>query len=134
MKAVFDTNVLVAAFLTEGLCAKALVRARKHEFHLTLSTDIMKETEQVLRRKFKLSPFEVVSVLSLLNEAAAETLEKVNPVSAICRDPDDNKILACAEQAHADYIVTGDKDLLVMKRYGKAKIVIPRDFERLFTD
>ena len=49
------------------------------------------------------------------------------------RDPDDDKILACAQQVHADYIVTGDQDLLVLERYVAIPIVTPRDFESLFT-
>ncbi len=134
MKVVFDTNVLIAAFLTEGVCSKVLVRARKHEFQLVLSADIIGETERVLRKKFKLSPSEISSVSALLKEAASEILHKVDPISPICRDPDDDKILACASEADADYIVTGDEDLLVIKRYGRTKIVTPKVFEGLFTD
>lgn len=49
MKVVFDTNILIAAFLAEGICSKLLVRARKGECDLFLSSDIMSELEMVPR-------------------------------------------------------------------------------------
>ena len=48
MKAVFDTNVLIAAFLTEGLCSGLLIRARKQAFNLVLCDDIIREFEGIL--------------------------------------------------------------------------------------
>ncbi len=134
MKAVFDTNVLIAAFLTEGICAKGLMRARKRYFYLILSSDIIKETERIMRRKFKLSSSEISAVITLLKDAASEILQNVDPIKPVCRDVDDDKILACAGKSDADYIVTGDEDLLVIKRYGRTKIITPRDFETFFND
>lgn len=134
MKVVFDTDVLIASFLTEGVCSKVFVRARKHEFQLVMSADIIGETEEVLRKKFKLLPSEISSVCALLKEAASEILHKIDPVSPIYRDPDDDKVLACASEANADYIVTGDEDLLVIKQYSRTVIVTPRDFEGFFAD
>jgi len=155
VKAVFDTNVLIVAFLTEGICAKCLMRGRKRYFYLILSSDIIKETERILRRKFKLSSSEISAVITLLKEtasailqnvdpikpecrdaddAASEILQNVDPIKPICRDADDDKILACAGQSDTDYIVTGDEDLLVIKRYGRTKVITPRDFETFFND
>lgn len=134
MRAVFDTNVLVAAFLTEGICSTLLLRARRGECELILSTDIIKEFERTLRRKFLVSQSEMSNVRKVLAEATLDVFQKVNPIAPVCRDPDDDRILACAREAHADYIVTGDQDLLVLKRYGTTRIVTPRDFESLFTE
>ena len=134
MRAVFDTNVLVAAFLTEGICSTLLLRARRGECELVLSTDIIKEFERTLRRKFLVSQSEMSDVRKVLAEATLDVFQKVNPIAPVCRDPDDDRILACAREAHADYIVTGDQDLLVLKRYGTTRIVTPRDFESLFTE
>ena len=134
MRAVFDTNVLVAAFLTEGICSTLLLRARRGECELILSTDIIKEFERTLRRKFLVSQSETSNVRKVLAEATLDVFQKVNPIAPVCRDPDDDRILACAREAHADYIVTGDQDLLVLKRYGTTRIVTPRDFESLFTE
>ena len=134
MRVVYDTNVLVAAFLTEGVCSTLLVRARRGECELTLSTDIIKEFERILRKKFSLSQSEISDVRKVLAEATEEVRQKVNPIAPVCRDPDDDRILACAREARADYIVTGDEDLLVLKRYGAIRIVTPRDFESLFAE
>lgn len=134
MKVVLDTNVLVAAFLTEGICYKILVRARKKGYRLVLSPDIITEFEEVLLRKFSLSRSELSDVRNLLAEAVSEICREVEPIKPTSRDPDDDKILACASVSRADYLVTGDEDLLVIKQYGRTKILTPKDFESLFAD
>jgi uncharacterized protein len=134
VRAVFDTNVLVAAFLTEVVCSTLLLRDRRGKCELILSADIVKEFERILRNKFSLSQSEMSDVRKVLAEATKEVRQKVNPIAPVCRDPDDDKILACAQQVRADYIVTGDRDLLVLKRYAAIPIVTPRDFESLFTE
>ena len=134
MRVIFDTNVLIAAFLTEGVCSTLLVRARRGECELILSTDIIQEFERILRKKFSLSQSEISDVRKVLAEATKEVRQKVNPIAPVCRDPDDDRILDCAREAHVDYIVTGDEDLLVLKRYGAIRIVTPRNFESLFME
>ncbi|MBP7529204.1 MAG: putative toxin-antitoxin system toxin component, PIN family [Syntrophorhabdaceae bacterium] len=134
MKVVFDTNVLVAAFLSEGVCYKLLLRARKKEYELVLSPDIVAEFEGVLLRKFSLSQSELTDVRTLLAEATNQICLEVDPIEPVSRDPDDDKILACASVSQADYLVTGDEDLLVVRQYGGTKILAPRDFESLFAD
>ena len=134
MKVVLDTNVLVAAFLSEGICYKLLLRARKKEYDLVLSADIIAEFEGVLLRKFSLSQSELSDVRNLLAETIREICQKVDPIKPVSRDQADDKVLACASASDADYLVTGDEDLLVVKQYGGAKILTPRDFEDLFVD
>ena len=97
-------------------------------------TDIIEEFERTLRKKFLLSQSELSEVRKVLAEAAKVALKKVNPIAPVCRDPDEDRILACAREAQADYIVTGDEDLLVLKRYDATRIVAPRDFEILFSE
>jgi len=134
VKAVFDTNVLIAAFLTEGLCSGLLIRARKHVFNLVLCDDIIQEFEGILRKKFKLTSTDISEISAIVSEAASEILHKLGPVPNICRDPNDDMIIACAIDAAADYIVTGDEDLLIVKRYKDIVIMNPRNFEALFAD
>ena len=126
MKVVLDTNVLVAAFLTEGICYKLLLRARKKEYDLVLSADIIAEFEGVLKRKLSLSQSELSDVRNLLAEATREVCQEVGPIGPISRDPDDDRILACARASSASYLVTGDEDLLVMGSYEGIRIVTPR--------
>ncbi len=134
MKAVFDTNVLIAAFLTEGICAKLMVRAHRRDFHLILCDAILREFKRVLKKKFSTSPHETSEALTVLSEATQEILGQTDSITPICRDSDDDLILACARDAGADYIVTGDEDLLVLKNYEGISIVNPREFEKLFPD
>ena len=134
MKAVFDTNVLVAAFLTEGLCSDLLLRARKQTFDLVLCDDIIREFEGILKKKFKLSSNDLYEITSIVSEAVSEILDHLSPVPRICRDPNDDMIIACAIDAAADYIVTGDEDLLILKRYKDIIILNPRNFAAIFAD
>lgn len=134
MKAVFDTNVLIAAFLTEGLCSGLLIRARKQAFHLVLCDDIIREFKCILKKKFKLTSTDISEISAIVSEAAAEILHELGPILNICRDPNDDMIIACAIDAAADYIVTGDEDLLILKRYKDIIVINPRNFEALFAD
>jgi putative PIN family toxin of toxin-antitoxin system len=134
VKAVFDTNVLVAAFVTEGLCSKMLLRGRKRQFHLIACPLILRELEHVLIHKFSLTKNEARSTLQIVSEALHSVVRSSQSVQGICRDPDDDAILACALGAGADYLVTGDVDLLELKIFKGIRIVTPRDFEMLFND
>lgn len=134
MKAIFDTNVLIAAFLTEGICVKLLIRARRRDFDLILCDGILQEFKGVLKKKFATSSHETSEALIILSEAALEIHARTDSITPICRDSDDDLILACARDAVADYVVTGDEDLLVLKNYEGINIVNPREFEKLFPD
>jgi predicted nucleic acid-binding protein len=52
----------------------------------------------------------------------------------VSRDPDDDNILACVLAANADYLVTGDHDLLDLHEFERTRIIFPREFELLFND
>jgi uncharacterized protein len=134
VKAVFDTNVLIAAFLTEGLCSGLLIRARKQAFQLILCDYIIQEFEGVLTKKFKLSSTDISAISEIIEEAAYEILHELHPIPGICGDSNDDMIIACANDAAADYIVTGDEDLLILKIYNDIEIINPRNFAALFAD
>ena len=134
MKVVFDTNVLVSAFVTDGVCSKLLGRARRRQFQLITCPFILKELEAVLLKKLSATKGETRQVLRILAEAISALVQPVQPVSGICRDPDDDPILSCARAASADYLVTGDSDLLELREFQGTRIVAPRDFELLLED
>lgn len=131
MKAVFDTNVLLAAFLTEGVCAKLLTRARKRQFSLRTCPFILHEFDRILAKKFSAARREREDALLLIREAAQIVEDFPELPRRVCRDKDDDHVLACALGAEADYLVTGDKDLLVLKTFKDIRIIAPRDFELL---
>src|SRR6266481_6749047 len=108
LKAVLDTNVVVSAHLTaDGRAALIFRLALSRYFQCYLFQEILEEYCEVLqRRKFKLDADDVVQSLSAFRAAAVLVNPRIQIVAA--RDPDDNKILECAIEAKADYIVTGN--------------------------
>jgi putative PIN family toxin of toxin-antitoxin system len=134
MKVVFETNVLVSAFVAEGVCSKLLGRARRRQFQLITCPFILKELETVLLKKLSATKGETRQVLRILAEAISALVQPAQPESRICRDQDDDHILACAIAVNADYLVTGDSDLLELREFRGIRIVSPRDFELLLED
>jgi len=134
LRVVFDTNVLVAAFAADGLCAKLLRRANKREFVLLVCPIILEEFQGALKKKLDATEEEIGKALALLREVSVMTGEAPPgaKLTRIVRDPDDDLLLFCAAAAEADLLVTGDKDLLEIGEHGKIKILDPRGFEMLF--
>jgi putative PIN family toxin of toxin-antitoxin system len=132
VKALFDTNVFLAAFLTEGVCEKLLTRARKRQFDLITCPFILHEFERILAKKFSATKQERDNALALITEAARDNVHPSEAPAGACRDKDDDNVLACALEAGADYLVTGDKDLLHLRTFRRIRIITPRDFEMLF--
>ncbi|MDI6745441.1 MAG: putative toxin-antitoxin system toxin component, PIN family [Thermodesulfovibrionales bacterium] len=132
MIAVFDTNILIAAIITEGICSKLLHRARAREFSLVSCPFIIMELQRTLSKKFRLSHEESDLAMETISEATGQVIEHNIKITGICRDAADDNIIACAVAAKAHYLVTGDSCLLEIKKYKGVKIITPRDFEALF--
>ena len=132
MRALSDTNVLLAAFLTEGVCAKLLLRARKRQFDLITCPFILHEFDRTLAVKFSATKQERENALALIAEAAGAVAQPADVPSGTCGDEDDEHVLACALGTAARYLVSGDKDLLQIKTFKGIRIVSPREFELLF--
>ena len=132
MKAVFDTNVLIAAFVTEGICSKIFTRARKRQFHLLAYPFIMREFRRILVEKLSASRSEADEAIKLASEAIVMIVHPKQVITGVSRDPDDDNILACVLAANADYLVTGDHDLLDLHEFERTRIISPREFELLF--
>jgi putative PIN family toxin of toxin-antitoxin system len=132
MIVVFDTNVLIAAIVTEGICSKLLRRARAGEFSLISCPFLLKELRRVLSKKLRLGQEDLALALEATSEAFGQVLDHSVKIKDICRDVDDDNVIACAVAAKADYLVTGDSDLLEIKTCRGVKIITPRDFEALF--
>lgn len=125
MRLVVDTNVVIAALAADGLC-RDLVRVRLRPHTIITSDWLLAELRRTLRKKFKADPDELPLVLALSDEA-----EIVTPVSLserVCRDKDDDIVLATAMAGRAAIILTGDHDLLVLKKFRGIAILSPRQF------
>ena len=123
LKVVLDTNVLISAILFGGKPRRILEKTIRGEIRLCLSEPILEELSGVLRRsKFDYSIERVQIILTELTSIA----DFVNPseiIRLVLEDPDDNRILECAVEAKASYIITGDFHLLKLSRYRDIEIV-----------
>ena len=118
--------MLIAAVAARGLC-EAVVELCLERHEIVLSEGILREVEGKLRTKIKLPPAVVSEYLKLLREMAE--LVTPNPVpQSVCRDAGDLMILGLVEPGRAEILIAGDKDLLVIKEYRKARIMPPRRF------
>ncbi len=125
MRIVCDTNVLIAALVANGLC-RDIVKRRLPLHDLFTSKELLGELEDTLRRKFRAEPRDVPFVKAYGARAALVTPSKLR--RRVCRDPDDDLVLATAMAANAHCILTGDEDLLVLRRFEGIAIVSPRSF------
>ncbi|OGV69790.1 MAG: putative toxin-antitoxin system toxin component, PIN family [Lentisphaerae bacterium RIFOXYB12_FULL_60_10] len=126
MRVILDANVVIAAVASRGLCEAILELCLEHH-HLILCEGILEEIAEKLRIRIKVSPPVIAEYLRVLRNNA-QILEPEEVEKAICRDPDDLMILGLVAPGDADAIITGDKDLLVIKEYKKARIMTPRNF------
>ena len=126
MKVILDANVVVAAFASRGLC-ESIFELCLDSHKIILSEHLLGEISRNLIKKIKLSKEVVYEIIELLRENA--TILTPDPLPPdTCRDANDLKVLGLATAAGADCIVTGDKDLLVLKKFRSVPILMPRDF------
>lgn len=128
MRLVLDTNVLIAAFVARGLCDELLKHCRaKHQ--VVSSTYILDEYEEKLIGKFRIPP-ETVQMARATLEAFMVCVEPTAVEHGSVRDPDDEPVLGTAVAGACSFLVTGDKDLLVLGEYAGVRIVSPAEFWR----
>jgi uncharacterized protein len=110
LKVFLDTNVVVSAFATRGLCAD-LFHLILAEHELVLGETVLTELRRVLRRKIGLSG-ETIDELEAFLRREARVVAGKNVVPAQALDAADRAVLAEAATAAADVLVTGDRHLL----------------------
>lgn len=126
MRVFLDTNIIVSAFATRGLCAD-LFREILAAHTLVTSEYILSETQDVLARGFKVPEETVIEIIALLRRQEMVTTPATLPQLSI-RDRDDLPVVAAAIEAKADYLVSGDKDILSLIPLNDIKIATPREF------
>ena len=131
-KAVFDSTVLVSAFLSKsGVSRELLRRAELGDFTICVAEEILDEIQRVLeypriRKRYRYSDEAVTEYVGLLR-VVAQVIIKLPKIEKVVRDPNDDMIIACAVKARAEYIVTRDKDLLILKEYEGTTILKPEE-------
>jgi len=128
-----DTNIFVSGtILSYGVPFEILRSWQRQEFILVTSEAIISEIQRVLRyprirNQYSVTEEDIRRLMTSLHRDAIVTLGSYE-VRGVPSDPDDDKFLACALEAQADYIVTGDPDLLSLKYYHGVNIINPKDF------
>lgn len=124
MKVFLDTNVLVSAYTTRGICTD-LLRYILAEHELLTGEVNLLELRRVLKDRFHAS-MEIIETIE--SELRDETIvpKPAKPSPLPIRDPDDRWVLASAIDGRADLLVTGDQDLLTIASQAPLPIVDPR--------
>jgi putative PIN family toxin of toxin-antitoxin system len=138
LRVVLDTNVFVSSLLsTQGLPARVLNAWREGKYLLVISPPIIAEIVAVLEsprisKKYFIRPEDIEQLVELLKTDAVVVPGHAAVTGAVPRDPQDEIFLACALDADADCIVSGDRHLLDLQTYKKIPIFTVKQFaERL---
>jgi putative PIN family toxin of toxin-antitoxin system len=131
VRVVADTNILVSGLLFGGPPEQVFLSGMRGEIQLLTSLSLLKEFEKVLKEKFQLSPPMVREIVEEVREVA-EVVEVSSHIETISYPDEDNRVLECAVDGKADFIVTGDtKHILPLKEYSGIKILSPSEFLKL---
>ncbi len=126
LRVVCDTNVYIAAALRGGQAEAIIQLGVTGAISLLVSPAILAELDSKPRAKFGWTPeqagYFVQTVRSL-----AEMVEPQHELRVVEDDPDDNRILECAQAGDAALIVTYDRHLLKLRRYGMTGVIHPQD-------
>lgn len=133
IRAVLDTNILVSGLVNEHGAPRRLVDDwLAGRFILVSSLYLMTELNHVLAypriaRRLALTQTEIETLLAGLLTTAEITPGQLQ-LPGVTRDPKDDAVVACAKEGQADYLVSGDRDLLDLDRYEEIQIVTPQQF------
>ncbi len=133
LRVVIDTNVLISGLfgIQNAPSAHILNAIRDQKIIMITSPLILEEIREVIHREriiklTKMTPKEQEHFMNMLIERS-EIVEGTRNMPKNSRDKKDDKFLSCALDAQADYIVTGDQDLLILNIYEEIPIITPRE-------
>lgn len=127
MNIVLDTNVLISAFIARGQC-KDVYEYVSLNYSVFISAQIIEELTKNLHKKFHFSLTDTNAVVHLIKEHAQYIQHIQKLKQRLSRDKDDDGILALGVLTNADVIISGDRDLLDIKKFRNIEIIRPTDF------
>lgn len=131
LKITTDTNTLISATISKGNEFELLRMVKEGRIKLILSPKILKEFKEVISRsKFGFSLEQIMNALKQIISISSLIIPTLK-VDVIKEDPDDNRVLECAEAGKVDYIISGDEHLLRLEEYKDIKIIKTVDFMKL---
>lgn len=123
-KVVLDTNVLISSILFKGELARIVDLWKRGKIVPVISRETFNEFRTVLEYpEFKLTKGEIKAIIEDEVLPFFEIVEITGEVSGVSKDPDDDKFIACALPASADFIVSVDKDLCDVVTHKSIKII-----------
>ncbi|MER3446070.1 MAG: putative toxin-antitoxin system toxin component, PIN family [Candidatus Dadabacteria bacterium] len=129
MRVVIDTNALISGIFWSGKPKILLNKARRGEITSVTSEVLLSELKDILTgedKPFHLTASEADRIVSSVR-VISDVILPISKVS-VCRDEDDNRVIECALDGNAKYIVTGDFDLLALREYQGIAILSVADF------
>jgi len=130
LKVVFDTNVYISAVLTSGTPRVVLLESfSREEIEVLISEPILSEIERILRLKIGRSYGDIMAILIAIRQNTTLISPELE-LSVIAEDEADNRIVECAIQGKAQYIVSGDHHVLSLEEYRGVRILSPTEFLR----
>lgn len=123
--AVIDNNVFLSAYLWGGTPRKAIKLWQKGKCNIGYSPSTLVELVELFA-KFKFTPDRIIKVRGEIEKHSSKFIPKQKV--KLCRDPKDNQFLELCLAASVDYLVTGDKDLLSLKKFKSTLILTPKQF------
>ncbi len=132
MKLVFDTNTIISRLLIPNSLPSKALDLGFNRGQILVSDAVLNELADVLSRK-KFDKYISIEDRQAFLRLFIHTTKRIEIVHSVelCRDPKDDKFLDLAMNGEADYMVSGDQDLLEMNEIGKTKIVTPSAFIRI---
>lgn len=132
IKIVLDTNILISSLLFKGELAGVVDLWKKGKIIPIFSRDTFDEFKSVLEYpKFSLTTQEMKVIIEEEVLPFFEVIEVTDKIKGVCSDTDDDKFIACAVAASADFLVTGDRNLLDIGRYKSVKILSASELLRM---
>jgi len=130
IKVVIDTNVYISGIIFGGTPGKVLELAKDKKIVVFTSPSILLEVADKLNKKFHWNEEKVKVTLKAISKITEVVTPKIK-LKVVKEDSSDNKILECAVVANANYVVTGDKHLLKLKRFEDIKIITPAELLKI---
>ncbi len=132
MRVVLDANIVISAIIFGGKPAVVLGLARSKDIEVFVSEPIIGQIVRALRLKFGWNNWRINNFSVDIQELTTTVFPNIN-INIIKEKDSDNRILECAVEAQADYIVSGDKKhVLSLKEFEGIKIISPKEFLEIF--